>query len=158
MEYSVYRKHTDQLTGSSVIGYLECTYARLVDLFGEPLAGDKQYSDAQWHVMLENGHPVGIANYKDGEAYLGDDGKQPNAITNWRVIGHYEDDTKVVSELVEGLTSYTFTAKLLAKDKGNLIKRLRTIADHLEEGKTAPESSSDYHSWSLSRNKEHSEK
>lgn len=159
MEYTVFRTPTQQLTGSSLLGVIEATYERLVEMFGEPFKGDGEKTDAEWQILLDNGHPVAIYNYKDGFAYNGASGKLIKDITDWHVGGHYEDDLQVVEELVEGPKSFVFEARLVGRSVEDITKRLKTMIAHIEiDGKRHSDSQNGYHAWSLTRQRVEPEK
>lgn len=149
MEYSIYPKHSGAFNGSSKIGYLNASYDKLVELFGQPLSGDSEKTDAEWQIMLENGHPVAIYNYKNGVAYNGNDGIPTVEITEWSIGGHFDEDAQAVLDIVNGKQSLQFTAKLVAKNREDLLKRLKGMINHIEEGKSSSSQKSDYHSWEI---------
>lgn len=156
MDYTVFRRKTPLLVDAQRLGYLDAPYNRLVELFGEPLEGNGKDRDAEWNVLLPNGHPVGIYNYRSGKAYMGNEGEDTQNIKSWHIDGHFEDDAAVVKELVEGKTSFLFTAQLRGRTPEDIVKRLRTICDHIEEGNAQSSTQSDYHSWSVVKQTEQS--
>ena len=87
-------------SGTSLVGYLDATFANLVDTFGPPNAEADEYkTDVEWHIMT----PFGVAtiyNYKDGKAYLGADGKLAKDIKDWHVGGHNKETYHFISELL----------------------------------------------------------
>lgn len=150
--YTIFPRKTAQLNGATTIAHINCTYDRLFELFREPFLGDGKDSDVEWQFMLPNGHPISIYNYRTGVAYNGsDDGKLPKDITIWNVNGHYDTDADSIKEFIEGKVGFEFSAHLMSKSREDIIKRLRTICEHLEDGAIASSNSSDYHSWSLER-------
>lgn len=73
-------------TGTSFKGYLYARYDQLIATFGEPT--QPQYSDnkidTEW--IIDTPHGVAtIYNYKDGKAYLGHSGLNPEEIYEWHV-------------------------------------------------------------------------
>lgn len=74
-------------TGTSFKGYLLATYQDLVTIFGEPITHTENYKvDAEW--IIDTPHGVAtIYNYKNGKAYLGDEGVPVEAICEWHVGG-----------------------------------------------------------------------
>ena len=94
--YSAYRKwlydgkHDSMasvISGTHGIGTILANYDDIVAVYGKPftrLRDDK--SDAQW--IIETKHGVAtLYNYKDGKAYLGEEGLDVKAITQWHVGG-----------------------------------------------------------------------
>lgn len=74
-------------TGTSFKGYVYVTYPKLVALFGQPTCnGDNYKVDAEWVIDTPQGVAT-IYNYKDGRAYLGDDGLAVEDICEWHVGG-----------------------------------------------------------------------
>ena len=77
-------------TGTSLKGYLPdgTKYADVVRVFGSPNAkGDDYKTDAEWRGQI-NGNPFTIYNYKTGNNYLGDKGKDVSDITDWHIGAH----------------------------------------------------------------------
>lgn len=95
--------------GSSLAGYIKVAYAKLVDLLGQPNAGNDGYkTDAEWELTI-NGKVLTIYNYKDGVNYNGEEDGIPLAsITDWH-IGAGED--------------ITTEARLLAKELGSTYQK-----------------------------------
>jgi len=89
------------VNGTHLQGYIETTYARLVEVFGKPhFEGDGYKVDAEW--VLET--PAGVAtiyNYKDGKNYNGEDGTPTELITDWHIGGHKEDVVAHIIRAVE---------------------------------------------------------
>jgi len=82
--------------GSSLIGYVKCSYQELIDSFGEPLEIDLSTSDGktdvEWDIEFQDGTYLHIYNWKNGKNYLGDDGLETDQITEWNVGGHSKKD------------------------------------------------------------------
>lgn len=149
MEYSVFRKKASILNGADEIGYIQADFDKLCDLFGNPIIhGTNSYTDYEWDIMLENGHAVGIMNWKNGKKFLGSD-VAVNKISSWRVVGFWDSDYDDVKKIVGGAKILNLTLDLKAKNKDDLVKRLKTIVLHIEEGKTEAQRSSNWHSWKL---------
>ena len=69
-------------------GYVNTTYDRLVEVFGEPESGDGRKVDAEWIVQDSETEVLAtIYNYKDGVNYNGADGTPTTQITDWHVGG-----------------------------------------------------------------------
>ena len=91
--------------GTFGVGNIETTYQHLVSLLGEPTKLDTRddfKSDVIWKMYVPGtGRSIvaTIYNYKSGKNYLGDEGKEPEAITYWNVGGnHKELSLKYVKE------------------------------------------------------------
>ena len=82
--------------GSSLIGYLKCSYQELIDSFGEPMKIDLSTSDGktdvEWDIEFQDGTYLHIYNWKNGKNYLGDDGLEVDQIIEWNVGGHSKKD------------------------------------------------------------------
>lgn len=96
-----YRTHNDEhinLAGSSYKGEITTTYAKLVELFGEPSknSGDGK-TDVNWKVEFENGEVANIYNYKNGVKY-----GNPNieTITEWTIGGYKSVVVELINELL----------------------------------------------------------
>jgi hypothetical protein len=75
-------------SGTSLKGFLPpTTYARLVEVFGQPdyFGGDKV--DAEWVLTFADGIVATIYNYKDGRAYNGPSAPPVEDLTDWHVGG-----------------------------------------------------------------------
>lgn len=77
----------EQAIGTGLQGYITADYAELVSLFGEPTKGDGMKVDAEWYVLFEDNTFATLYNYKDGKAYMGEQGKPVQKITNWHIGG-----------------------------------------------------------------------
>ena len=92
-------------------GFIECSYADLVAVFGEPnFIGDHK-CDAGWLLTFSKFSgmyctPATIYNYKDGKNYLGDEGKVVEDITSWHVGARKEDGAEVVGFVASMLIAY----------------------------------------------------
>ena len=74
---------------TSLITYIECSYAELVSTFGQPTYpnGDGYKVDAEWVLDTPDFGRVTIYNYKDGKNYCGEDGLATEDIRDWHVGG-----------------------------------------------------------------------
>ena len=157
MEYSVFPSPSKTMIGNEKLGVITCSYEKLVQLFQRPFADpENTETDCEWQLLLENMHPIRIYNYKDGKKYLGDDGMSVKEITTWHVSGHYEDDLNVLKNIVGDRVSYFFECGVGAKSIEELVKKLHTIADHIEEGQRESSTHSSYHSYYV-KEKRHNE-
>lgn len=82
---------TNEFGAGSLQGYLACSYARIVEIFGEPnTATDEYKTDAEWTIKFPDCTIASIYNYKNGKNYEGDDGLAVEDITEWNVGGKTE--------------------------------------------------------------------
>ena len=89
-----FQTHNDKeipTCGTHLVGEIRTTYAKLVELFGEPTEGDGYKVDAEWEIEFENGTVVTIYNWKNGKNYCGADGLNVRQITNWNIGGHGQE-------------------------------------------------------------------
>lgn len=75
------------VVGTFFQGYIDVSYQRLVEIFGEPQESDGYKVDAQWNLIFSDKTVATIYNYKDGKNYLGDDGDDVKDIRDWHVGG-----------------------------------------------------------------------
>lgn len=88
--------------GTSLQGYINCSYARLVEVFGEPTGvGDDYKSDAEWVVEFSNGTIATIYNYKTGKNYLGSHGQRTKDITDWHIGGEIIQVVELVEKAIK---------------------------------------------------------
>jgi len=73
--------------GTSLIGYLTCSYDQVVSKYGLPIEVNDYKVDAEWIIEWEDGIIGTIYNYKNGKNYLGDDGDPVSKITHWNIGG-----------------------------------------------------------------------
>lgn len=70
------------IIGTHLQGRITTTYARLVEVFGEPNAEHDDYeSHAEWAMRTSAGDVVTIYDYKQGRVPVED-------ITSWHIGGH----------------------------------------------------------------------
>jgi len=81
-------KHIDGGSGRTM-GLMNVSYQQIIASCGEPnIQDDPDKVDASWGVEHTDGRQLFIWNYKNGEAYLGAEGKNwKNEITNWSMDG-----------------------------------------------------------------------
>lgn len=72
--------------GTSLQGKIEASYSDLVEVFGEPVKCEQGKQDVEWTLQTPHGTAT-IYNYKNGQAWLGDEGDRPENITHWNVGG-----------------------------------------------------------------------
>ena len=80
------------VNGTALCGRIKGTpFSELVVLFGPPLEGDEYKVDAEWNLEFvdEDGEKVvaTIYNWKNGKAYLGDEGLELDEIREWNIGG-----------------------------------------------------------------------
>ena len=102
--------------GTSLQGYIDCSYEKLVEIFGEPTDdGDGYKADAEWVIRFEGEIVATIYNYKDGQNYCGAKGTPVENITNWHIGGHQEAALRCVMHYlpdVQGQTNTEYMNKL----------------------------------------------
>jgi len=103
-------ERSSRVTGTSLLGYVNVSYATLVELFGDPFTGDDvdgYKTDAEWHVEIDKGNKdtgfVAIYNYKDGKNYLGADGLNVADITDWHVGGRTKLDMILLEDYIRSV-------------------------------------------------------
>jgi len=77
----------DETNGSAHVGDIEATYKEICSLFGKPLSYDKGKVDVHWVVKFNDGTVASIYNWKNGKAYMGDDGLSVQSIKTWSIGG-----------------------------------------------------------------------
>ena len=77
------------VSGTHLQGYINTTYAKLVDTFGEPNGDYDDYkSQAEWALVTPAGDVVTIYDYKQGARYRGRaHGIAVEDVTEWHVGG-----------------------------------------------------------------------
>ena len=89
-------------SGTYLQGYVDSTYKKLVEVFGEPTsAGDGYKIDAEWDLVWEDGTVATIYNYKEGKNYNGDDGMDVEDITEWHIGGFDQSAVAMVTATLE---------------------------------------------------------
>ena len=88
-----------EIGGSCLQGYIEVSFAKLVETFGEPSDNYDDYkSDAEWQIEFENGVRATVYNYKNGINYCGTSGTPVKDITDWNVGGYNKQAVEMVME------------------------------------------------------------
>jgi len=86
--------------GTCFQGCVNTTYAKLVEVFGEPNCNNDGYKvDAEWGGTID-GHEFTIYNYKDGKNYNGDDGLVVDEITDWHIGGREKDVADLINKYI----------------------------------------------------------
>ena len=85
-----YKTHNDDSdiddNDTSLMGYMDVSYDRLVELFGEPCDGDGYKTDAEWSIEFDDGTVATIYNWKNGPNYRGGYG-DIKKIKEWNIGG-----------------------------------------------------------------------
>lgn len=96
---------SDNRFGTSYRGRFIMPYELLIHALGSPhwsyMDDDNAVEDkvdVEWVFKFDDGDIVTIYNWKNGKAYLGEEGLHPEEITEWHVGGH---DNTVVYRLSE---------------------------------------------------------
>ncbi len=85
-----FKTHNDKIietNSTSLVGVIKVPYYELIKMFGEPMGGDGDKTDAEWEIEFEDGTIATIYNWKDGKNYNGDSGIPTEKITNWHIGG-----------------------------------------------------------------------
>ena len=107
LQYQQQDRHYQQLTeivkstnwvGTHLHGHIRRSYWALRDIFGEPhmrwsgKEGEENKIDVEWCFAFPDGRVFTVYNWKNGRAYLGDEGAYPDQIKHWN-IGAHEQST-----------------------------------------------------------------
>lgn len=89
--------------GTSLQGYINCSYDDLVEALGYPLEEyfDDYKSDAEWWIGFDDGTVATIYNYKNGKNYLGDQGLNLCDMTQWHIGGRSPEVVERVAFLIK---------------------------------------------------------
>ena len=96
--------HDININGTSLQGYINCSYDDLTKALGYPLEEgfDDYKSDAEWQIEFDDyGTVATIYNYKNGKNYLGDQGLNLCDITQWHVGGRRPEIVERVAFLIK---------------------------------------------------------
>lgn len=83
------------VSGTSLVGYVNTTYSKLFEKFGEPF-DDGYKTDAEWEIEFSDGKVATIYNWKNGKNYNGSEGLDLDDITEWHIGGF---DNSVVERI-----------------------------------------------------------
>lgn len=83
------------VSGTSFVGYVNTTYSKLFEKFGEPF-DDGYKTDAEWDIEFSDGKVATIYNWKNGKNYNGSEGLDLDDITEWHIGGF---DNSVVERI-----------------------------------------------------------
>ena len=89
------------LPSTNGVGSFDAPFSYVRAILGEPIYkngydGHDYKSDVVWQIFL-NGNPweiVRVYNYKDGKNYLGDEGKEVEQITYWKIGSNNRDKAR----------------------------------------------------------------
>jgi hypothetical protein len=98
-----FKTHNDidmNLMGTGLVGYVDCSYDKLLKTFGPPQDFDGYKVDAEWSIKFEDDRIATIYNYKNGKNYLGRRGKSVENIHNWHVGGNKKSVIKDIKEIL----------------------------------------------------------
>jgi len=73
--------------GTCLQDYIEVSYDKIVEKYGEPTVGDGYKIDANWVIEWSDGKVGTIYNWKNGINYLGEDGLETHKIKEWNIGG-----------------------------------------------------------------------
>ena len=109
----VYPAPGESVAGTFYVGEIETTYQQIVDTFGASHdLLDHGKTDAEWILMTPDGVAT-LYNWKDGHAYLGDEGTDVEDITNWHIGGRSK---AVVDHVREALIPHEMRANELLRE------------------------------------------
>ena len=100
MEFKTHNDIDIDIMGTSLMGYIDCSYDRLLKTFGAPHTGDGYKVDAQWLIQFEDNRTASIYNFKDGKNYMGNKGKALDNIRDWHIGGHNKSVIEDVKEIL----------------------------------------------------------
>lgn len=83
------------ISGTSLKGYLRANYQALVEVFGEPIAGDiEDKVSCEWDVLFDDGTISSIYSWKNY-------GMDPRDVLNWNIGGRDKNAVARVSEALK---------------------------------------------------------
>ena len=87
------------VNGTSLVGYVKTTYARLVEVFGQPTftndADAFEKTQAEWVIVFDNGLVASIYDWKQYEAGV------PQGLYDWHIGGTTEEVVNVVVDALQ---------------------------------------------------------
>lgn len=87
MKFETHNQTSVDTRGTQLQGECEVSFQILSDCFGDYMPGDGHKTDAEWQIKFEDGTVATIYNWKNGRNYLGNDGPDVQAITDWNIGG-----------------------------------------------------------------------
>ena len=99
-------KASKHASGSAVQDYINTSYHNLVNHFGKPtIKTDGYKTSSEWHVEIEKSGTVHgvvtIYDYKQCKTYAGDNGLEPEQITEWHVGAKNHKLANLVINLID---------------------------------------------------------
>jgi hypothetical protein len=96
-------KSTIDTNGTSLQGYINCSYDDLVEALGYPI--EPEYldtkTDAEWDIQFDDGTVATIYNWKNGKRYCGEIGYNLCDIPQWHVGGRSPEVVERVAFLIK---------------------------------------------------------
>ena len=94
-------KPTDNISGTHLVGYLTIKFSDLVECFGNPhyLGGEGDKVDAEWAFEIDN-IIVTLYNWKNGKAFLGNEGQDIENITDWNIGGKSKEAEYILDDYI----------------------------------------------------------
>lgn len=94
---------SNKVNGSSLKGYVECSYDLLVDVFGESNFGGDEYKvQKEWVIEFKDGTVATIYDYKQGDCYNGEgNGTHYTKVTTWHIGGFSPKAVDYVTDLID---------------------------------------------------------
>lgn len=94
----------DGINGTHLQGEVSVSYARLVEVFGEPNCdGDGYKVQKEWAIKFKDGTIATIYDWKEGDNYNGPgQGTHYTKVENWHVGGHQRTALFRVQEALDG--------------------------------------------------------
>ena len=103
MKYRILGRNCGGKTNeTSLKGYVEVGYDKLVELFGQPSPYDGYKTDGAWILEFSDGLIATIYNWKNGRNYLGDRGKDIEDIFEWHIGGHKNQVVQRIKDICKG--------------------------------------------------------
>ena len=100
-DYVTLGNDTSKANGTSLKGYINASFDKLVKLFGDYHSFDDHKVDAEWCLEFTDGTIATIYNYKNGYNYLGKYGTPLEDMTEWHVGGFTDAALTKVAEILE---------------------------------------------------------
>ena len=95
--------------GTHLVGYIECDYQTLIDVFGEPNPEhcDGYKTDVEWRVAENSlSYPIAIYNWKNGKNYCGRFGLPVKDIKRWNIGGKNSSDVILIEQVLGQVTGF----------------------------------------------------
>ena len=89
----------NDMNGTCLRGYIDCTYGELVSILGQPDHGDGYKTQAEW-VILSGDIVATIYDWKQGYAYMEEYGIPPELVTEWNIGGNSRQAVELVNRIL----------------------------------------------------------